>query len=114
MKRFIYTILMLMLPLMVGAQKITLGSAKTKDGGDYNGEMVSGKPNGKGRTIYKNGNSYEGEYVKGKRQGYGVYTFADGEKYEGEIRRRVVSGSAARTRHLLLPEQQPLRGSLVS
>ena len=76
MKRFIYTILMLMLPLMVGAQKITLGSAKTKDGGDYNGEMVSGKPNGKGRTIYKNGNSYEGEYVKGKRQGYGVYTFA--------------------------------------
>ena len=56
MKRFIYTILMLMLPLMVGAQKITLGSAKTKDGGDYNGEMVSGKPNGKGRTIYKNGN----------------------------------------------------------
>ena len=29
MKRFIYTILMLMLPLMVGAQKITLGSAKT-------------------------------------------------------------------------------------
>ena len=84
MKRFTYTILMLMLPLMVGAQKITLGSAKTKDGGDYNGEMVAGKPNGKGRTIYKNGNSYEGEYVKGKRQGYGVYIFADGEKYEGE------------------------------
>ena len=103
MKRFIYTILMLMLPLMVGAQKITLGSAKTKDGGDYNGEMVSGKPNGKGRTIYKNGNSYEGEYVKGKRL-----------CRRREIRRRVVSGSAARTRHLLLPEQQPLRGSLVS
>ena len=69
MKRFTYTILMLMLPLMVGAQKITLGSAKTKDGGDYNGEMVAGKPNGKGRTIYKNGNSYEGEYVRASARG---------------------------------------------
>ena len=75
MKRFTYIFIMLMLPLIVEAQKITLGSAKTKDGGDYNGEMVAGKPNGKGRTIYKNGNSYEGEYVKGKRQGYGVYIF---------------------------------------
>ena len=57
-----------MLPLTAGAQKITLGSATTKDGGDYQGEMMAGKPQGKGKTIYKNGNVYEGEYVKGKRQ----------------------------------------------
>lgn len=40
--------------------------------------MASGKPHGKGKTVYKNGDTYEGEYVKGKRQGYGVYTFLMG------------------------------------
>ena len=45
-----------MLPLSVVGQKVTLGSAKLKDGGDYNGELVSGKPHGKGTTVYKNGN----------------------------------------------------------
>ena len=57
---------------------------KTHDGGDYYGELKSGKPDGYGKAVYKNGNQYEGYYVKGKRQGYGVYIFADGERYEGE------------------------------
>lgn len=48
------------------AQKISLGSCVTKDGGQYKGEMVAGKPNGKGNALYKNGDTYEGEYVKGK------------------------------------------------
>lgn len=85
MKNYILlTILSFILPLVCEAQKITLGSCETKDGGLYQGEMVSGKPHGKGRTEYKNGDTYEGSYVKGKRQGYGVYTFSDGEKYDGE------------------------------
>ena len=84
-KRLTITLLMsLILPLSVGAQKISLGSTTTKDGGDYQGEMMLGKPHGKGKVQYKNGNIYEGEYVKGKRQGFGIYTFFDGEKYEGE------------------------------
>ena len=49
-------VLTLFLTLTAEAQKITLGSATTKDGGDYQGEMVQGKPNGKGKTYYKNGN----------------------------------------------------------
>lgn len=57
---------------------------KTHDGGEYYGELKSGKPDGYGKAVYKNGNQYEGYYVNGKRQGYGVYTFADGERYEGE------------------------------
>lgn len=69
--------------LTLFAQKITLGSCTTADGGTYQGEMVGGKPQGKGRAVYKNGDWYEGEYVKGKRQGQGTYTFSDGEKYEG-------------------------------
>ena len=71
-KKYIFTsIFALMLTLPCGAQKMTLGTAITKDGGEYNGELQSGKPHGKGRTTYKNGNIYEGEYEKGLRQGFG-------------------------------------------
>ena len=70
--------------MMASAQSITLGSCTTRDGGEYNGEMAQGKPNGKGKTVWKNGNWYEGDYVKGKRQGQGTYVFSDGERYEGQ------------------------------
>ena len=72
MKKHITTILLAALSVVGNAQKITLGSATTKDGGDYQGEMVAGKPQGKGKAVYKNGNTYEGEYDKGRRQGYGT------------------------------------------
>lgn len=71
--------LLISLPLCSFAQKISLGSCVTRDGGQYKGEMVGNKPNGKGTTVFKNGDTYEGSYVKGKRNGYGIYTFADGE-----------------------------------
>ena len=83
--KYTLAILTLMMPLSMAAQKITLGSVNTKDGGQYQGEIMMGKPHGKGRTVYKNGNTYEGQYEKGKRQGYGTYIFFDGEKYEGEL-----------------------------
>ena len=67
MKKYITTIIIAALPLLGSAQKITLGSATTKDGGDYQGELLAGKPHGKGRTTWENGNTYEGEYDKGKR-----------------------------------------------
>ena len=78
------SLMLFFIPLSMGAQKISLGSCITKDGGQYKGEMVSGKPQGKGATVFPNGDTYEGNYLKGKREGYGVYTFADGEKYEGQ------------------------------
>jgi hypothetical protein len=71
-KKHILTILFLSIPIILFAQKITLGSCVTHDGGQYKGQMVSGKPNGKGSTVFKNGDMYEGGYVKGKRQGYGI------------------------------------------
>ena len=68
----ILTSILLLQPFSASAQKLTLGSATTKDGGRYQGEMFQGKPQGKGKAVYKNGNTYEGDYVKGKRQGFGT------------------------------------------
>ena len=62
----------------------SLNSYRTRDGGDYYGDMKDGKPNGRGKTSYRNGDTYEGEYYKGLRTGYGTYTFSDGERYEGQ------------------------------
>lgn len=61
----------------ISAQKIKIGTYTFKDGSVFTGDMVAGKPSGKGRTLFKNGDTYEGEYVKGKRQGNGIYTFTD-------------------------------------
>ena len=79
-KTNILTIILLSVSLLAQAQKVTLGSCATIDNGQYQGEMLGGKPNGKGRTTFPNGDTYEGEYEKGRRQGYGVYSFSDGER----------------------------------
>ena len=78
-KCFFLALALAMASVDASAQKISLGSCITRDGGQFKGEMVSGKPQGKGTTIYKNGDTYEGSYMKGKREGYGVYTFSDGK-----------------------------------
>ena len=66
------------------AQKISIGTYTFKNGDIYNGQLVGGRPNGKGKTQMANGDTYEGGYLKGKRYGQGTYTFTDGEKYVGE------------------------------
>ena len=81
-KAFIYLILASM-PLVAGAQKMVVGSCTVKGGGVYTGELIAGKPGGKGRVVYPNGDTYEGEFVKGMRHGEGTFTAADGWRYEG-------------------------------
>lgn len=82
-KQTILSLSLVFLPICAMAQKITLGSCTTRDGGQYKGEMVSGKPNGKGNTVFANGDTYEGEYVKGRREGYGIYTFPTERNMKG-------------------------------
>ena len=55
------------------AQKITLGSCTTSNGGQYKGEMVSGKPYGKGNVVYKNGDTFTGCYNNGKKEGTFIF-----------------------------------------
>ena len=62
--RYILLTLLATSAVFTQAQKITLGTCKLKDGGEYKGEMQAGKPHGKGRTVWKDGDVFEGEYVK--------------------------------------------------
>ena len=55
--------------------------------GEYSGEWLNGKKNGKG--IYRwtksewAGDKYEGEFKNDIRHGYGIYTFSGGSIYKG-------------------------------
>jgi len=51
--------------------------------GKYFGEIVSGKPHGKGTTTYTGGHKYEGEWNDGEQHGRGTFTWSDGRKYTG-------------------------------
>ena len=70
MKFYLIQLIFILLPLGASSQKIVLGSCVTHDKGLYQGEMLGGKPHGKGSTRFDNGDTFEGEYVKGKRQGH--------------------------------------------
>jgi hypothetical protein len=52
--------------------------------GIYEGDFVNGVRTGKAKLVYSNGDIYEGDYTNGKRTGVGKYTFANGESYEGD------------------------------
>ena len=83
LKEILFSTLMAATLLQAHAQKMVVGSCTLKDGGIYTGELVSGKPGGKGRVQYSNGDTYEGSFVKGMRHGEGIFTAADGSRYEG-------------------------------
>jgi hypothetical protein len=55
----------------------------TFDDGVYEGEIVNGKPRGKGKFIFNDGAVYEGDFVNGLQHGKGKMTYPDGAIYEG-------------------------------
>jgi hypothetical protein len=77
------------------------------DGGEYDGELLEGELNGKGRIVWPNGDVYEGEFkqglfhgqgryeiasniytgefVKGIARGKGSIVYSDGREYEGDV-----------------------------
>ena len=58
MQRKLATICLALLGLCtIQAQKIVVGSCTLKDGGIYTGELISGKPGGKGKVQYENGDT---------------------------------------------------------
>jgi Uncharacterized protein conserved in bacteria len=50
----------------------------------YEGEIVTGAPNGWGTITFPSGSKYVGEFKDGKRTGQGTMSFFDGGKYKGK------------------------------
>ena len=78
-KPYILLLIFLSCTSLTHSQQIKIGNYTFPAGGEYQGEMLKGKPYGKGTTTFPNGDIHTGNYVKGKREGHGVYQFADGE-----------------------------------
>ena len=49
----------------------------------YVGELINGKPNGKGTKTFANGNTYSGEWKNGDFHGKGTYINHYGQRFEG-------------------------------
>eukprot|EP00397_Hematodinium_sp_SG-2012_P060199 GEMP01078079.1.p1 GENE.GEMP01078079.1~~GEMP01078079.1.p1 ORF type:complete len:180 (+),score=23.44 GEMP01078079.1:53-592(+) len=52
--------------------------------GEYRGQMVDNKPNGKGVLRRKDGGLYEGEFRDGYIWGHGTFIHSSNDKYEGQ------------------------------
>ena len=52
----------------------------------YIGQVVNGKPEGKGIIYYNDGGRYEGDFRNGKQEGKGITYFNNGDRYEGDFR----------------------------
>ncbi len=60
----------------------------TTSNGSYEGEIVKGKPHGKGSFSFHDGSSYKGDFVKGAFTGKGIMIYTvptSGYKYEGDF-----------------------------
>ncbi|MDR4509120.1 MAG: hypothetical protein MRJ65_12960 [Candidatus Brocadiaceae bacterium] len=65
---------------------------KFESGGQYEGEIKNGKPNGQGTYLSPDGRKYVGEFKDGVFSGQGTYTFPDGTKYVGEFEDGKIEG----------------------
>lgn len=64
--------------------QILIPVATLPDGAIYDGEMVDGIIEGKGRMTWTNGDRYEGHFLNGLFHGQGKYEWHQGGSYEGE------------------------------
>ena len=49
----------------------------------YEGQLINGKKEGKGKFIYKNGCIYEGYFKNDKKEGNGIFYYTNGDRYKG-------------------------------
>jgi hypothetical protein len=62
------------------------------DGSTYEGEILDGKPHGKGKLLFSDGDIYEGSFINGKLTRGGKYTTLEGDEYEDEDGNYFVEG----------------------
>jgi hypothetical protein len=49
----------------------------------YEGQIINGKKEGKGKYVYKNGCIYEGYFKNDKKEGNGIFYYTNGDRYKG-------------------------------
>ena len=59
----------------------------------YEGEVINGKKEGKGKYIYKNGCIYEGFFKNNKRDGNGIFYYTNGDRYKGQFKEGFYKGN---------------------
>ena len=68
----------------------------TIDGNKYVGEIINGKPHGKGKMTYLSDDYnwlyYEGEWVDGEPEGEGTVVYKNGNRYEGSLKNGNLDG----------------------
>lgn len=78
--------------------------------GKYEGTIVNGHPQGRGRIDYENGQFYEGEWNNGNKEGRGNYFWPDGHKYEGEWKEDSITGEGV----MLFPDGAKYEGEFLN
>lgn len=63
----------------------------------YQGSLVRGKMNGKGKITFENGDSYEGQFRNGSFDGQGQFTSAKGWNYKGHFSSGLADGQGTLT-----------------
>ncbi|MFT5658079.1 MAG: hypothetical protein ACI9KN_001358 [Gammaproteobacteria bacterium] len=69
--------------------------ATLADGAVYDGDLVDGIIEGKGRMVWPNGDRYEGNFLDGLFHGQGKYEWHEGASYQGEFKLGEKSGVGA-------------------
>jgi hypothetical protein len=63
------------------------GECTIAGNGHYAGELVNGRPEGKGKATWpKQGHTYIGEWRNGVMHGQGSATYLNGDRYDGEVK----------------------------
>lgn len=68
---------------MVNGIRQGKGKYTFQRGGFYEGDYMDNKKHGKGVMKFPDGGTYEGEWVEDKMSGHGFYTYSNGDMYEG-------------------------------
>ena len=58
----------------------------------YEGELINGKKEGKGKFTYKNGCIYEGFFKNNKKEGSGIFYYTNGDRYKGQFKQGFYQG----------------------
>ena len=65
---------------------------KWENGDVFDGQMLDGKRNGKGRMVWASGQTYDGDWRDDVAVGEGAMSFVNGDRYQGQVKDGVPHG----------------------